>query len=169
MKAAFFLFCIFSLPQDISSILGSLASNPDVGNIITQVEQDPSNLAGILPLIEQLLTKLSGIMQSTGGALPQGTIQPGASTAATLNSSSPGTGGSSSIPSSIPSQYASYWNKVPTDLQTKLLNAVASKKLSYAQIQNVVATKDYAKGLSLLTSAGFTLNDALELKSALGE
>ena len=91
---------------------------------------------------------------------------PVTSTPPSTTSTSPTT---SAVPAGIPAQYATYWNKIPANLQAKLSSAISSGKLSMKDIQSLVASKDYTKAFTLLTSAGFTLSDALQLKNTFGQ
>eukprot|EP00835_Amoeboradix_gromovi_P004383 NODE_337_length_10662_cov_0.497207.p6 type:complete len:182 gc:universal NODE_337_length_10662_cov_0.497207:10099-9554(-) len=71
--------------------------------------------------------------------------------------------------SSIPDQYKPTWEKIPSELQKKLLAALNSGKLKLSDVQKVVETRNYTKGYELLSAANFSPTDILSLGSAIGQ
>ena len=165
MQIFVLLFGVFALPLDLSDIT-SIISNPQVASAISNVVANPNTITTLLPMIENILKQLLGLLNSNGGQLPTGIIP---SSQVAPEGTPSGTPTGSSTPAGIPSQYASYWNKVPAGLQAKLSAAISSGKIKMADIQKVIANKDYAGGYTLLTSAGLSLDDVLSLKSAFGQ
>ena len=133
------------------------ASNIDLSSKIKQ----------ILPLVNQyappqfqtfindFLNQLMH-MTSTGGANTRPSALSTASSGLVLSSSS------------IPAQYKPTWNKIPSDLQQKLQQAVSSGSINLNSVKTLVNNKDYRGGMSLLNSAGLSIFDALRLQTSLG-
>ena len=71
------------------------------------------------------------------------------------------------LPLGVPTYYLPQWNKVPESLQTKLANAINTKKISPSDLADCIGAAH--RGAALLTSIGFSFDDAVELEGDLGQ